>query len=59
MFNLNGVYANVEQAVILLGVTKSYITRLIREERIEAIRIGREWLIPVTDGKVNVLPKRK
>lgn len=58
MFKLNGVYATVQESAEMLDVTVSYIRRLLRRGDIEgAIKIGRDWIISVEDGKIKIKEK--
>jgi excisionase family DNA binding protein len=53
MFKLQGTYATVLEATEMLKVTESYVRQLLRRgEIVGAIKIGRDWLIPVVDGEI-------
>jgi excisionase family DNA binding protein len=58
MLNLNGTYATVKDVCELLNCTEGYVRRMLIAKRLEGIKIGREWLIPVIDGKIEIRRKK-
>jgi excisionase family DNA binding protein len=57
MLNLNGTYATVKDACKLLECTEGYVRRMLIAGRLDGIKIGREWIIPVINGKLEVKEK--
>jgi excisionase family DNA binding protein len=59
MFKLNGDYATVSEAVEMLGVNQQYVRRVLQQGRVSgAVKIGRDWLIPVINGQIKIKEKR-
>jgi hypothetical protein len=56
-WKLKGTYVNVQGACILLDCTEGYVRRMLIIKRLDGIKIGREWLIPVVNGKLEVKEK--
>jgi excisionase family DNA binding protein len=60
MFKLNGDYATVSEAVEILGVNQAYVRRVLQQGRVSgAVKIGRDWLIPVINGQIQINKKAK
>lgn len=57
MIELHGTYASVKDACDLLGCTEGYVRQMLIAKRLNGIKIGREWLIPVVNGKLEVKEK--
>ncbi len=54
-FELTGTYTTAKGAAELLSVNDSRIRQLLLSGRIVgAIHIGRDWLIPIVDGQIQV-----
>jgi predicted GIY-YIG superfamily endonuclease len=54
----DGIYATVIEATAILGVNDSYVRQLLRRGNIPgAVKIGRDWIIPVIDGQIKIKEK--
>lgn len=60
MTTSNGIpgYISAYEAAELIGVSYSQVTRYITHNKLDAVVIGREYLIRETDAKKFVRPKR-
>jgi excisionase family DNA binding protein len=58
MFKLSGDYATVSEAVEILGVNQQYVRRVLQQGRVSgAVKVGRDWLIPVINGRIEIKGK--
>ena len=55
MLQLKGTYASVAEAVEMLKLSDGHVRRLLRQKKIQGVRTGRDWLIPVKNGQIQVL----
>jgi len=56
-WTFEGTYATVKEACTLLDCTEGYVRRMLIVKRLDGIKIGCEWLIPVVNGKLEVKEK--
>jgi excisionase family DNA binding protein len=50
---------NTQQAGELLGIPRHSVTRLIREGDLEAVKLGRYWVIPIQEIDRILAPARR